>query len=112
MPYRGNLQKFNTSQVDQIIGTVKTQIGKTWNFNSLDRKCVVVYNKGGATLVSGVFEISPDGSRWGTLDGTTAASVGSDAQVRGYYLDTWKYWKFSAAVAAGSTATVSIYWTF
>ena len=111
MAYDGNLRKWERNQTQMPVGTVKTTFGP-WDFSNLHRKTLTMFSYGPATLVAGVIEVSPDGATWGTLDATTIPTFGSGALTRIYQYDSIKWWRIGVAVASGSVATFSYWWTF
>lgn len=112
MPYEGNLKKWDKNQTQQAIGTVKTTFGP-WDFSNLHRKTLTLFSYGAATFTSGVIEVAPTvNGPWGTLDATTIPTFGSGALSRVYFYDSIKWWRIGAAVASGSNATFSYWWTF
>ena len=95
----------------ETVGTVKTQLSGVHNygFQGLRDVSVAVYNGGGATFTSGVVEFSPDGEKWGTLDGSTFANTGSNVFLWAKYNIPNFFLRVSGAVASGSTAVATTF---
>lgn len=108
---KGNQLHYHTATV--VVGTVPTQVGSILNPIESAYKFLAVYSSGPATLVNGQIQWSPNGNQWGTLDGTTFQTLGSDAMLGQMYAPNVYPWvRFMGNVASGSRATVVVHWQF
>lgn len=92
----------------QKVGTTVVSPTITTLFDGLvplNDKGVFIYNSGPATFVNCVVEVSGDGGRWGTLDGTTFTTTGSNVMLFTRYDAPYNFIRIRAAVATGSVAT-------
>ena len=96
-----------------IAGTAVTAIATGKNHGAYDNS-LIVYNAGPGTLVNGVLEYSPDGSKWGTLDGTTFQNLGSASMQKHTFTNTPnRQLRFRAVSGTDGTyvsATLSFWW--
>ena len=95
----GNLKKWNVTSdpVTQNFGTVLKELTfPRQDFKGLDRKTLNIYNSSLGTLLHAIVESSPDGAKWGTVDGTSFVGLGSANIARATYESTDRYWRFRA----------------
>jgi len=100
------------SQGTVVAGSVKTLIYGPADIGNDVYKSLFVRNFGAFPLTSGIVEVSGDGANWGTVDGTTFQTLGSGAIAFNGWTNSYRYWKFSAAGASGSIATLCFWWNF
>ena len=113
MALEGNLNRWNLkcNPDTKALGTTLAELTFDRNdFKGLNKKTFYVYNAGPGTLLSAVVEVSPDGAKWGTIDGTSFAGLGSGKLAYGWYDSSYRWWRFRArSNQAGTTIDGTVY---